>query len=113
MWAHLLLAQQTDMGGRNKGKWGKPRRCVARMRQTKVVSRSRCFYLFNDTTDQLGPPLPPRHSHAMSPTLPLVKTPKPPHDDHVDHRMTWQAQSPRSRPPMAMRTAGWHSEPIA
>src|SRR6266699_3114353 len=53
MWAHLLLAQRTDMGGRNKGKWGKPRRCVARTRQTKVVSRSRCFYLFNDTTDPL------------------------------------------------------------
>jgi len=92
---------------------GRPRWCVTRTRQTKVVSRSRCSYLSKATTDHLGTPFPPRHAHATSTTLPLVKLPKPPPRRPGGPRMTWQVQSPRSRPPMATRTAGRCSKPIA
>jgi len=44
----------------------RPRQCVARTRQTKVVSRSRCSYLSNITSDMLGLDIRVREQNADS-----------------------------------------------
>ena len=45
---------------------GRPRQCVMRTRQTKVVSRSRCSYLSNITTNMLGLDIRVREQNADS-----------------------------------------------
>ena len=50
--------QWMDMGGWNKRGYlesGRPRQCVTRMRQMKVMSRFHCSYLSNTMSDKLGP----------------------------------------------------------
>ena len=59
MWAMLLITQRLNgriQEGGTRGAGSEVPRCVARTRQTKVMSRSRFSYISKATTDQLGPP---------------------------------------------------------
>src|SRR6266702_353820 len=80
MLAHLLLAQRTDMGGRNKGKWGKPRPCVRDRRKSCLVlivfifsttQLTRFSYVFITTADRWRNPstsVTPTQTHHLPST---------------------------------------------
>ena len=78
----------------------------------KVVSRSRCSYLFNATTDMLGHPFPLDTPTPNRPT-PCIDETAETSPTSTERRMTQEAQPPCSGPPITTRSPGQYSKPTA